>query len=260
MAYGILGQIAPELSVADWIDGNGQPSAAWRLADHADAVRVIYCFQAWCPGCHHSGFPTLQKLAAEYAQKGVEFAVIQTVFEGHDQNGPEQRRAMQQRYELALPFGQDGAYPRPDTMTAYRTGGTPWWIVIDRQGRVIYNDFHWGIDTARAQLLAALNDSADAPAPAEDQLRHDVDGQRYVLQFHDGGEGELHYRRSGHVLELLHSEVPVGRRGQGLGARLMERVLEAIEAEGLQVRPVCSFTRWYLQRYKRWAPLLASAA
>ena len=37
----------------------------------------------------------------------------------------------------------------------------------------------------------------------------------------------------------------------------MERVLEAVEAEGLQVRPVCSYTAAYLRRYKRWAHLLA---
>ncbi|EAR20279.1 N-acetyltransferase [Nitrococcus mobilis] len=255
--YGILGQAAPELVVIDWIDGQGQPRAPWQLADHSDAVRVIYCFQAWCPGCHSSGFPTLQALTAEYTDRGVQFAVIQTVFEGHDANGAAQRRVMQRRYGLALPFGQDDARPRPATMTAYRTGGTPWWLVIDQQGRVIYNDFHWRLDLARRTLDAALEGTGKPPEVREDTLVHDEAGQRFVLKFHDGGEGELVYRRHEQVLELVHTEVPADRRGQGLGARLMERALEAIEAQGFKVRPVCSYTRHYLQRYKRWAPLLS---
>jgi uncharacterized protein with von Willebrand factor type A (vWA) domain len=33
-------------------------------------------------------------------------------------------------------------------MRSYRTGGTPWTILIDPEGTVIFNDFH--IDPARA--------------------------------------------------------------------------------------------------------------
>ncbi len=59
------------------------------------------------------------------------------------------------RYELSLPFGHDpgnidlpvntrGRYPL--TMTSYRTGGTPWVVVINPKGEVIFNDFHIDID------------------------------------------------------------------------------------------------------------------
>ncbi len=151
-----MGETAPELRVDDWIGADGQPRAPWRLADHQGRLRVIFCFQSWCPGCHSTGFPTLQQLHRDYAGQGVEFAVIQTVFEGHAENGPEQRAIMQQRYELALPLAQDDAHPHPHTMSDYHSAGTPWWILINRQGRVIYNHFQWPIENARRTLNALL--------------------------------------------------------------------------------------------------------
>jgi len=141
MQDGIVGAQAPELRVDDWIDGQGQAASPWRLADHAGSVRVLYCFQAWCPGCHSYGFPTLKALTQRFAGEDVQFAVIQTVFEGHDANGPERRSETQRQYELPLPFGQDAAQPLPHTMADYQSGGTPWFIVIDRQGQVVASDF-----------------------------------------------------------------------------------------------------------------------
>ncbi|MAO26432.1 MAG: hypothetical protein CMN15_04400 [Roseovarius sp.] len=194
---------------------------------------------------------------AEFAgDDRVVFAAVQTVFEGFSENGPERRAEMLRDYGLDLPVAQDEGQ-RPATIAAYRTGGTPWIVIIAPDGRVAYNDYH--IDPARAQRLIAdlAEGRRQAPDPQEDVLRHDAAQSRYVVDFHDGGSGRVDYARRGRVLDLLHSEVPAARRGQGLGGRVMERVLEAVEAEGLQVRPVCSYTAAYLRRYKRWAHLLA---
>lgn len=138
-----IGTPAPELRVDDWIDEHGKSAARpFRLADHDGEVRVLYCFQAWCAGCHSHGFPTLKRLTEIFAKQDVVFAVIQTVFEGHESNGPEHRAVMQQKYDLRLPFGQDDATPFPRTMGDYQTGGTPWFIVIDRQGIVRASHFN----------------------------------------------------------------------------------------------------------------------
>lgn len=154
---------APELRVAHWIDGQGQPMAPLRLADLGTGFKLIYCFQHWCEGCHAHGFPALLRLVQALEPKGVGFAVVQTVFEGFEINTPERRRETQQRYGLTLPFGHDSvdqAYPT--VMQDYGTGGTPWFIVIDPQGQVVHSDF--SLDAER--LIQALPGTADGPMDA----------------------------------------------------------------------------------------------
>jgi predicted GNAT family acetyltransferase len=87
---------------------------------------------------------------------------------------------------------------------------------------------------------------------------HQPENNRYLVQFHDGGEGELVYQRDGDTLNLVHSQVPSNRRGAGLGARLMDNALAQIEADHLKVRPICSYTGHYISRSERWQSLLAS--
>lgn len=157
MHPGSLNQQAPELRVDHWIDGSGQPMEnPLRLADLGDGFKVIYCFQHWCPGCHSHGFPTLQTLHKALAGKGFEFAVIQSVFEGFEENTADKLRATQVKYNLALPFGHDVAPSGAGLSTFmqdYQTGGTPWFTIIDAAGTVVFSDFHLDPD----RFLAALN-------------------------------------------------------------------------------------------------------
>ena len=75
------------------------------------------------------------------------FAVVQTVFEGFEENTFERLRENQQRYELDLPFGHDAVSGRqPSIMEDYRTGGTPWFILINGENEVVFNDFHINAD------------------------------------------------------------------------------------------------------------------
>lgn len=145
--YGILGYKAPELAVNYWIDGEGEP-ATFSMAEHTGKWVFLKCFQNWCPGCHSSGFPTLQKFSAAFhGHPKVAIAGIQTVFEGFGTNTQDAVRELQVRYELPIIMGHDAGEPkavdhRPTTMVNYRTGGTPWLILIDPNGNVAFNDFH----------------------------------------------------------------------------------------------------------------------
>lgn len=53
-----------------------------------------------------------------------------------------------ERYDLPIMMGYDAGDSQtgrhPNTMTSYRSGGTPWAILISPDGKVLYNDF--GID------------------------------------------------------------------------------------------------------------------
>ncbi|MFF9330744.1 TlpA family protein disulfide reductase [Streptomyces sp. NPDC014776] len=132
MHSGLLHHQAADLRVADWIDSAGTPLATpLRLADL---------------GCHSQGFPTLQVLHDNLARRGVGFAAIQTVFEGADVNTFDKLRINQEKYSLAIPFGHDLPAPgqrNPTFMEDYRSGGTPWFTVIDPNDKVVYADFHF---------------------------------------------------------------------------------------------------------------------
>jgi len=140
---GVLGKKAKEWNASNWIQ---LPSGKDNLnpSDYKGKVIYLYCFQSWCPGCHKHGFPTLKSLSSKYTDsKDVAFVAIQTTFEGFSSNPPERIKEMAKKYDLLIPFAHSGTKKSPSSLMAdYRTGGTPWTIIIDRKGIVRYNDFH----------------------------------------------------------------------------------------------------------------------
>jgi len=157
--YGIEGQIAPELQVSQWIDGDGKEVKDVKLADYEGKFKVIYCFQAWCPGCHSSGLPSLQKMVEALKDSDkVAFMAIQTVFEGAHANTFARMTKIQDDYGLKIPFGHDPGDESTrnisSTMHNYRTGGTPWFIFLDDKNQVIFNDFRLNTENAIEYLLS----------------------------------------------------------------------------------------------------------
>lgn len=144
--WGIEGHVAPEIALDYWIDANGEPGHFSVLESRGKWV-FLKCFQDWCPGCHSSGFPALQAFSNRFHDHPkVAIAAIQTVFEGYKNNTLEDVRKLQLRYELPIVMGHDPGDPktdaRPVTMVEYFTGGTPWLILIDPKGTVVYNNYH----------------------------------------------------------------------------------------------------------------------
>ncbi len=157
--YGIAGLKAPELEVTQWVDATGKVSTPIKLADLKGKFKVIYCFQAWCPGCHSIGLPSLQKMVEALKDSDkVSFFAIQTVFEGKKANTYERMLEIQKEYKLSIPFGHDEGSPSTrnisSTMHNYKTGGTPWFILIDENDKVIFNDFHLNTEKAIEYLKA----------------------------------------------------------------------------------------------------------
>ena len=151
--YGIEGRQAPELNIPQWIDGNGNETEPIYLRDFKGKYIVLFGFQAWCKGCHTHGFPALQKMEEALKDNDkVQFLAIQTVFEGAEANTFKRMKEIQQEYNLKIPFGHDigdaSTGNISSTMHNYRTGGTPWIVLIDRKGRVVFNDFHLNVENA----------------------------------------------------------------------------------------------------------------
>lgn len=144
--YGIAGEMAPELDISDWIDGDGKPTT-FKLADHKGKFVFMEFWQSWCPACHSHGFPTLKKITDAFeGNKYFTAVAIQTTFEGHSVNTADKMREVQQRYDLNIVFGHDAGDPKkweghPKTMIEYRSGGTPWAVLISPEGKVLFNDF-----------------------------------------------------------------------------------------------------------------------
>ena len=152
--YGISGRAAPELQVDYWIDRDGQDSR-FQLADQQGKWVFLKCFQSWCPGCHAHGFPALKQISdALIDNPKVAFAGIQTVFEGRYTNTVDKVREIQLRYDLQMSMGHDPGLEggHPLTMVDYRTGGTPWMILINPERQVVYNDFSIDVDKVIAFL------------------------------------------------------------------------------------------------------------
>ena len=146
---GIVGTQAPELEINNWSGANGEP-ARFSIAASRGKWTFLKCFQYWCPGCHSSGFPTLVAVQDAFGANGdVAIAAIQTVFEGHSTNREDRIPEIRERYDLEIPIGHDAGDPDgegiarwPSTMRSYRTGGTPWLVLIDPAGRVVFDGFH----------------------------------------------------------------------------------------------------------------------
>lgn len=146
--YGIRGQQAPPLRVEWWIDAEGRAMSG-PPSDLDGKWVFLKCFQSWCPGCHKHGFPTLKRVSDAFADETrFKALAVQTVFEGFDVNTRDKVHEIQQRYDLRIPIGHDAGNPdgdrMPRTVREYRTGGTPWIIIVDPSGIVVYN--HWFLD------------------------------------------------------------------------------------------------------------------
>ncbi len=151
---------APEFNVNQWIDANGNVTTPIKLSDFTGNFKIIYCFQSWCPGCHSRGLPALKKMVdALRDNPKITFLAIQTVFEGFDKNTYEKIVETQKQYELEIPFGHDAGDDGKsvsNVMRNYQTGGTPWFIFVDKHDNVVFADFHLNVDAA-IEFLKGLN-------------------------------------------------------------------------------------------------------
>jgi thiol-disulfide isomerase/thioredoxin len=157
---GIAGKTAPEPQAEFWIDAQGRPTRFSLAAQRGKWVHLKF-WQSWCPGCHAHGFPALVKLATAFADEPrVVNVALQTVFEGFGSNTVDRVRQTQLRYRLPIVFGHDpGNGPRAPgggTMARYRSGGTPWHVVVDPAGQVVFNGFSLDPDCAIEAIRARL--------------------------------------------------------------------------------------------------------
>lgn len=153
-SLGILGQVAPEWGVPKWFNLDPNKTSL-TLSEITKPIVYLYCFQGWCPGCHSHGFPTMAAVRDAVGSNDVAFVAVQTVFEGHEVNTSERALASASQHGFDdIPVGHDPGVDGgpPDLMRSYRTGGTPWTVIIGPERRVCFDGFQITPETATALI------------------------------------------------------------------------------------------------------------
>ena len=80
---------------------------------------------------------------------------------------------------------------------------------------------------------------------------------RYFLRSPAGDEAEMTFTTVGeHQIIIDHTEVPEAFRGQGVGVKLIGRVVADARAAGKTIIPLCPFAAAQFRRHPEWADVL----
>lgn len=85
---------------------------------------------------------------------------------------------------------------------------------------------------------------------------HDTYAQQFYL-LADGHKAFVDYRLEDDRYQLVHSEVPVALRGQGIGKILVEKTFAAIADEGRTGVAHCSYVRHILESTDKWRDVIS---
>lgn len=101
-----------------------------------------------------------------------------------------------------------------------------------------------------------VTNQIDYSAMENYELINNTDGNQY--EFHVGKYlAKIEYIKTNNgEIYLTHTEVPVALEGQGIGSRLVEKVLEDIEKNGLRLIPLCPFVAGYIKKHPDWRRLV----
>lgn len=88
-------------------------------------------------------------------------------------------------------------------------------------------------------------------------VRHEPSHNRFVAEL-GGALALADYTLQGGVMHIHHTEVPPALQGLGVAAQVVAFALAHARAEGLRVRPVCSYVAAYMQRRPETQDLLES--
>ena len=158
---GIVNKPAPPLSGVQWIGDAATDAPEITRGE----VTYLFFFQSWCPGCHSHGFPTLKKLEAEF-KDDVNFIAVQTVFEGFSTNTKQRAERDVKSFGLDIPVGHDGSKSKPSPLLRrFRGGGTPWTIIIDKNGVIRFNGFRLQQSQGKEMLKMLIKEPAYETLP-----------------------------------------------------------------------------------------------
>ncbi len=88
------------------------------------------------------------------------------------------------------------------------------------------------------------------------KVEHEAASGRFTTRVDGGGLAECVYILGNGVMNIVHTEVPRSARGHGVAAVLVDAALGHARAQGLRVRPSCSYVRSHMRRHPETLDLL----
>jgi predicted GNAT family acetyltransferase len=92
---------------------------------------------------------------------------------------------------------------------------------------------------------------------ADLSVANDVTASRFTLHLDGELVSRAHYTIDGTVVTVPHVETDPAHRGHGFAAVLMDGVIESLRADGLTIRPICSYAASYLDERPETHDLVA---
>ncbi|MCC8361827.1 N-acetyltransferase [Lysobacter sp. A6] len=96
----------------------------------------------------------------------------------------------------------------------------------------------------------------DTPQSIASRIRHEADADRFTVTV-DGVQAETVYQREGNRVTILHTGVPDAIAGRGIAGELIHAVFEWARADGLTIRPACSYSAAWLLKHPEYEDLRA---
>jgi hypothetical protein len=90
------------------------------------------------------------------------------------------------------------------------------------------------------------------------EVLHNEAASRFELRV-QGQVAFAQYHLVDGVMWITHTETPPPLQGRGLAARVVRAALDHARAQGLKVRPACSYVRAYLRRHPEQQDLVAAS-
>lgn len=141
-----LGKILPNWSIEPIFGEESVPM----VKDYFGKPLLILFFSLGCPGCLGRAVPYANRIVFEKGEK-INVVGIHTNFEGLDFEQERFEKAKEELY-IRFPFFKDLNYNT--TFLNYGAGGTPHWILTDKNGNLMYSIF--GSDPNNALLRLDL--------------------------------------------------------------------------------------------------------
>jgi uncharacterized protein len=90
------------------------------------------------------------------------------------------------------------------------------------------------------------------------EVRDNPEASRYELVEGDDVVGFADYVMDDNVMILPHTVIVWPRRGSGLGAELVQQVLDDARARGLEVQPTCWYVAQFIDEHPEYQDLVAT--
>jgi len=85
----------------------------------------------------------------------------------------------------------------------------------------------------------------------EYNIKHNEAESRFETEV-EGKIAFVDYRKRDDIFIVTHTEVPSDLEGRGIAAALTKYLLDYVRENNLRVRPVCPYTKAYVQRHPEY--------